>query len=470
MNLTDQDRLRQISAQACVIAMVCLSITAPAIVISSALPYFKIEQLLIPVVFAGYLWLLLSGVSRTFRLNGMFLIGLLYFICNIISISYGAYLLGHPVILRDFYELPKVWLPVCFFTIAYEADLSETGLRRLMAALSFAAAAVCLYAWGQFVGLGITYKLNPFYSTGGHIDQELEFARRVYATVGNANVLGALMSWCIVLFVLAALYGVGNRLRNTLVAFACLITMIMTGSRYSIVTLSLGILLIFLLASSAGRRSLPKLALVLVMIPLVVWTYQTIAASNRRTLERYQTLHDPMQVDSLRQRLDILWPIAWEDITKSPFVGHGPGKSFLSVGVALEGFIDSEYLNVIRELGFIGLIVFLDYYCFPLYLIWKGQRTTRYMGNYLAEHAPALLMTMQAGLIMGVLALLMNVGMSTFYMPFLQGFLWLWLGISARSAVNARALFQLQRVAMANPLPPESQNELVNLNRIFSNS
>src|ERR1700676_3589476 len=105
MNLTGQDRLRQISAQVCVIAMVCLSITAPAIVISSALPYFKIEQLLIPVAFAGYLLLLLAGISRTSRLNGMFLIGLLYFICNIVSLAYGGYLLGRPVIVRDFYDL-----------------------------------------------------------------------------------------------------------------------------------------------------------------------------------------------------------------------------------------------------------------------------------------------------------------------------------------------------------------------------
>jgi O-antigen ligase len=470
MNLTDQDRLRQTSAQACVIAMVCLAITAPAIVISQALPYFKIEQLLIPIAFAGYLWLLLAGVTRTFRLNGLFLIGLLYFICNIISIAYGAYQLGHPVILRDFYELPKVWLHVFFFTIAYEADLSETGLCRLMSGLSFAVGAVCLYAWGQFIGLGIAYKLNPYYSAGGHTDQELEYARRVYATVGNANALGALMSWCVVLFVLAALYGVGNRLRNSLVAFACLITMIMTGSRYSILTLSLGILLIFLLASSAGRRSLPKLALVLAMIPLVVWTYQTIATSNRRTLERYQTLHDPLQVDSLRQRLDIVWPIAWEDITKSPFVGHGPGKSFLSVGVALGGYIDSEYLTVIRELGFVGLIVFLGYYAYPLYIIWKGQRTVRYIGDFLTERSPALLMTVQASLIMGVLALVMNVGMSTFSTPFLQGFLWLWFGIGARSAVHARELLQLHKIATANMSLTGLQDDFVKLNRIFLHS
>jgi hypothetical protein len=30
--------------------------------------------------------------------------------------------------------------------------------------------------------------------------------------------------------------------------------------------------------------------------------------------------------------------------------------------------------------------------------------------------------------------------MSTFYSPFLQGFLWMWLGVGARSAARAREL------------------------------
>jgi O-antigen ligase len=440
MNLADQVRLRQWMAQGCVIPMVCLSITLPAIVFSANLPYFKIEQLMLPFVVAIYLWLRLIGVARPIRLNGLFAIGLVYMLCNWASISYGANFLGHPVNVRDYYELPKVWLPVAFFTIAYEAELSETGIRRLVKGLSYAAGFVCLYGWGQFVGLGITYRLNPYYSTGGHIDQELEYARRVYSTMGNANALGALMSWCVILFALAALYGVGHRMRNAVMAFACLIAMVMTGSRYSFVTTAIGFLLIFALASSAGRRSLPKLAFVLLMLPLVAWTYQTIGATNRRTLERYLTLKDPLQVDSLRQRLDIVWPIAYEDISRSPYLGHGPGKSFLSVGVSNEGYIDSELLVVIREMGFIGFVVYLGFFLYPLYLIWKGQRAVRVVGEYLAEHAPGTLMTLQASLLMCILALIMNIGMATYYSPFLQGFLWLWLGIGARSAMLARGV------------------------------
>jgi O-antigen ligase len=104
-------------------------------------------------------------------------------------------------------------------------------------------------------------------------------------------------------------------------------------------------------------------------LPTFVWTYQTVATSNRRTLERYETLKNPLQADSLRKRLDDLWLEAWSDFKTSPVVGHGPGKAFF---IWHERFIDSEYLNVLREKGIVGFVVFLAYYLYPLYLIRKG--------------------------------------------------------------------------------------------------
>jgi O-antigen ligase len=438
MNLADKERLRQWMAQAGVISMICLSITAPAIVISPSLPYFKIEQLLIPVVLAVYVWLLLAGVARPIRFNGLFVIGFLYCVCSVISIIYGAIILGHPVDPRDYYELPKVWLHVAFFTITYEAELSESGLRRLLAWFSIAALLVCFYAWGQFFSLAFSYKLNPYYSSGGQIDLALQYARRVYATVGNANSLGALMTWCVVLFVLAVLLRVGNRLYYSLVAFACLVTLIMTGSRYGLLTLALGLLLIFAPGSLAARRSFPKLALALVVIPIVIWTYLAVAGSNKRTIQRYQTLSNPLQVDSLRERLDELFPLAWADFMKSPLVGHGPGKSFLWGGAGRGTYIDSEYLSVLREFGAVGFLVFLAYYLYPLYLMRKGLQAARSLPPSVWERIPANRMVLQAAFLMGILALVMNLGMGTFGTPFLQGFLWLWFGAGARAAATIR--------------------------------
>lgn len=417
--------------------MVCLSVTAPAIVIGS-LPFVKVEELLLPVIVGAYLWLLLIGVARPIRFNGMFVIGFLYCACNGFSIWYGARILGHPVLLSDLYELPKVWLPVAFFTIAYEATLSESAIRRLLSYFSVSILLVCVYAWGQFFGLGFTYKLNPFYSIiGGHIEAALEYGRRVYATVGNPNVLGALMVFSVVLFVLAALFRVGGSIRNVFVALSCLVTLVMTGSRYGVLSIVLAFLLILLVAATAGRNRSARVAALLVVLPAFVWIFVAVATTNRETLERYQTLKKPLQIDSLRERLEGGWIEGWSDFKSSPVFGHGPGKAFLSPH---GGVIDSEYLSVLREKGSVGFLVFLCYYLYPIYLIRNGRKAIR-LSDPLTEQLPAHAVCVNAGFVMGALALVMNVGMSTFYTPFLQGFLWLWLGIAAGCAARLSAAF-----------------------------
>jgi len=428
--------------------MVCLAITAPALIVSADLPYFKAEQLLIPIVVGVYLWMLLAGIARPIRLSGMFAIGFLFCLCNAGSIWFGARILGHPVILRDLYELPKVWLPVAFFTIGYEAYLTERSLLNLARYFSLAVVLVCAYAWSQYFGLTFTYRFNPYYSPGGHIDAALEYARRVYGTVGNANVLGELMVWCTVILLLAALFSVGNRVSHVAVALACVVTLVMTGSRYGVLNLALALFLILWLASTSRRQRIAPAALLLLLIPVFVGAYQIVASSNRRTLERYQTLQDPLGVDSFRQRVDDLWLEAWRDFNNSPLFGHGPGKAFLSQS---DRFIDSEYLDVLREKGSIGFVVFLAYYLYPLHLLLRGRRAIRGSYGLLSELAPAGAWCVHVGLIMGILALVMNIGMATFYSPFLQGFLWLWLGIGSGCAARLAAMVPQQPLSSTSP-------------------
>jgi hypothetical protein len=448
MNTADRNRIREWLSQTSIVLMVCLAVTAPAIVFSSAIPFFKVEQLLVPVVIAIYLFMAMVGVARPIRFNAMFAIGFVFLLCNIISIVYGAEVLGHPVIFRDFYDLPKVWMPVAFFTIAYEADLTERSIRCILAWFSSAVLLVCFYAWSQFAGLSFAYRLNPYYSPGGHIDATLEYAKRVYATVGNANVLGELMTWCIILFLFAFVLRVGTPLRNIFVVLSCLVTLVMTGSRYGLINVAFSFLLILVLTASLGRKRLAQVALLALLLPAFGLTYVLVAQSNARTLERYETLKDPLRVDSLRERLDDLWLEAWGDFKRSPVVGHGPGKGFLS---ANDRFIDSEYLNVLREKGLVGFAVFLAYYFYPLYLLRKGQRAVHSSGGLLVERFPGSVMCIQAGFVMGILALIMNIGMATFYSVFLQSTLWLWLGLGAGCATRLGALLPAPHSKYARP-------------------
>lgn len=429
MNVYDQTRLRQTAAQVCVIAALCTSITLPGIIISSNLPYFKTEQLLLPVAFAVYLWLLLAGVARKIRWNGLFLVGLCYTLTTLLSIWYGGDVLGHSVILRDFYELPKLWLPVAFFTLAYEAELSEESLRRLLIFFTLAILLVCLYAWSQWAGLGFASKLNPYYASPGHNQVSLQYGRRVFSTVGNANFLGQLMTWCVAAFLLAFLFRVGNRLFNAFAALACMVTLVMTASRFALLTVALAVVLIAGTLASLGRKGAAKAGMLFLLIPIFIWTYFTVAGSNKRTYERYQTLEHPLDIDSLRQRIDDLWPDELKDIKESPILGHGPAKAVFTLGYA-----DTEYLGVIREKGILGFLPYLGYFLYPLAVIRKGRQAAKRAGLSFLSRIPATVFTLHLGYIMVILALVMNIPLGTFYTMQLQGFLWLWLGLSARAA------------------------------------
>ncbi len=247
--------------------------------------------------------------------------------------------------------------------------------------------------------------------------------------MGNPNVLGQLMVLCSLLFLLAILHGVGNRLLYTVLCLSCVITLVMTGSRFGLLLFASGLLMTLILVFYSGRREVAKLAILVLFVPIFAWTYQTVATSNRRTLERYETLRNPLEIDSLRQRVDQLWKDEWKDFTESPVVGHGPAKSVFTLG-----YTDSEYLEVLRGFGLLGLVIFLGYFGVPLYQIVSYLRKARRNSIRLSAMSPATTACAHFGLLLGILALIMNIPMSTFYNPFLQGFIWLWLGIAVTAA------------------------------------
>jgi hypothetical protein len=419
--------LAQFSAQICITSLICIGILAPPVTVSASL-WVRPEQVLLALIFPVYLWFLLAGFARPIRWNGMFLIGALFCLSVLLSVWYGAEALHHTVILRDFYDLPKALFPVVFFTLAYEAELSEVALRRLLNFLAAAILLVCLYAWAQWMDMSFTQALNPYYSALNH-DISLYYARRVYSTLGNPNHLGQLMSWSLVAFTLAVLFGVGSQLRNITLMLATLVTLVMTGSRYALLNATIGVVLVFFFASASKRLRKPQLRLLVILLPIFVLTFSIVANSNKQTLDRYKTLEHPLEVDSLRARLDRIWLAPWADFMESPFLGNGPAKSVYT------GLItDSEYLDVLKNFGIIGFLPYISYFLFPMLLMGKGLKAEQRTGLFFQANIPATLLTLRLGFIMGVTALVMNTGMSTFNNLSLQDFLWIWLGLGARSA------------------------------------
>jgi hypothetical protein len=420
------------SAQLGIIALICLSILAPPIPITSQL-WVRPEQVALPVAVLIYLWLLLTGHARLARFNGVFVVGIAFCAATLLSTWYGSEFLHHRVIARDFFELAKSLLPVAFFTFAYEADFSEKALHRVFGFFGASVVLVCIYAWAQWMNLGFTQALNAYYSALNH-DSALYYARRVYSTLGNPNILGELMCWSLMAFLLAAIFRVGGYVRNAALALASLVTLIMTGSRYALLNAAFGLMLILAsrFASDKLRRS--KRLVLLAFVPVLIITFVVVGFSNQRTLDRYLTLERPLQADSLRGRVDRLWIQPWADFLQSPYLGHGPEKS-----VYTDVITDSEFLDIARKFGMVGFLVYLGYFLYPLLLTWKGLRVERRCPLF-EECLPAAALTLRLGFVMGITALAMNIGMSTFTNLSLQGFLWIWLGLAAACARTARSI------------------------------
>jgi O-antigen ligase len=423
-------RLRESLAQIAVISPMVLSIASPpAIMWDPNSFYLKWEVAVLPVIFLIYAWLFLTGFVRGIQFNGMFAVGALYSIAVALSIWYGSVLLGQTVVLRDFYEFPKLWLPVAFFTLAYEAHLSEVALRKLVGFFAAALTVVCIYAWGQWEGLGFASWLDTIYVAPEHTQRALGYAKRVYSTMGNPNLLGMLMTWSISAFLLAAMLRVGRQTRNIGMLIICLATLAMTGSRYSLLTAGLAILLAVASCFASPRPRFSRLLLPLALLPLFASATLLVSNTNRRTLERFETLRAPGETDSFRARADQLWLDALDSFSQSPILGRGPAKTLF------EGIVtDSEYLDVLKKFGLLGFISYLAYFVFPLFLIWRGMRAARRARQDLEERIPATFLVLRLGFVMVLTALVMNIGMSTFYNAILQGFLFLWMGLAASAA------------------------------------
>ncbi|HKM67283.1 MAG TPA: O-antigen ligase family protein [Candidatus Acidoferrum sp.] len=428
-------QLPQTLAQLTLIPLVCVSILAPFIPISPALPSFRVEILLLPVIFFFYGWLLLAGYVREIRVNGMFLVGAVYGLCLLISTMYGAALLGQSLVPQDFYEFPKLILPVAFFTVAYEANLSELGLRRLLLALGGSLLLICIYAWGQWGDMGFSRALNEVYTAGKHVDDALVYARRVYSTMGNPNVLGELLVWAIAAFLLAFLARIVNQTFLIFILVSALITLSMTGSRYGILNASLAIALVMFMPNANPQtnrhRRRKEIVLLFMLLPIFAGAITLVAMSNPRILERYQTLSNPLVTDSTTERFDKLWLDALNDFYKSPILGRGPAKDIYA-----DINTDSEYLGVLKQFGLLGLLAYLAYYIYPLVLVCRGLRAGKMAGRSLEAFMPFNYLVMRLGFVMIITALVMNIGMSTFYNQLLQGFLWIWMGLSARASRN----------------------------------
>jgi len=161
-----------------------------------------------------------------------------------------------------------------------------------------------------------------------------------------------------------------------------------------------------------------------------------VSASNRATLDRFQMLQTPLHEKSLRTRLDVLWKDAIEQFLQSPVLGHGPARDIFT-----NVFTDSEYLQILKQYGLVGLVPYLCFFLVPLRMIYKGLKSVDRAGPWLEQNCTATYWALCLSFVMTVIALVMNIGMGTYYDSSLVAFLWIWMGIGAGVAARiTRAL------------------------------
>jgi O-antigen ligase len=420
------------------VSSMLISILAPVVRISDVF-WLKPDELLLPVIAFVYLWLMLAGLARPMPPNAMYLVALVFCGCISLSMVYGTQVIGHPLLARDFFELPKTIFPVLFFTLAYEADLPEKSLRELAALLVPSVLLISLYAYGQWFNLGFTAFLQPFYSGGAHDEGSLEHYRRVYSTLSNPNTLGILMTWVIAAFTMAALFRVGRRSWFITALVASLITLTMTGSRYGLIDTAIALVLIFFLPAPTDSSKRKRHKILLLSVPLVLSVVFVAAATNRATLERFQMLKSPLRDNSLRSRLDTLWLDAAAQFLQSPVFGHGPARVIFT-----NIYTDNEYLQILKQFGVVGLLPYLCFYLVPLAMVWKGIKNVRRAGPQLELEWPATYWGLCLGFLVIATALVMNIGMGTYYDTSLVAFTWMWMGIGASCAKRVSRLAELR--------------------------
>ena len=427
-SLPPRTKMAESLGEAGLILILCVSVLAPALTLNANWPQVRTETVMLIAYAVAYAAMHFMGLAKQVRFHEFYIIGALFSLSVGFSLIYGTMILHHPLSYRDYFELPKCWLPVFFFTLAYEAELTERGLNLALNYFGLAVALVCVFGWAQFLHLGIVARLTPLYTDMGHNYTVLVRYGRIFSTMGNPNALGQLMSWCMTIYVLAFLFGLGSRARNLCVAAMCVITVALTSSRYGLLACGGGLLVAMAFGIFSRRRGL-KLIGLLFLVGVLIPVFGEAQQSSYWASHRFEQLRNPLQVDSLRGRLDVLWIEAGDYILSSPWVGHGPAKTiFESV------YTDSEYLDILKYYGIIGFLCYLAYFLWPMSQMMSGLKALRFISSDMEDRLRGNLLVLRAGFAIFCLALFMNVGEFTFYNLALQGFVWLWAGLAVRAA------------------------------------
>lgn len=416
------------TAQAVVFIFLAAILLGPPVKLSRHSPYVRPEQILLVIL--GYLYLL-GILSRSIprpKFCYLYAWGVLFSMLQLTSLAYGVSVLHHEVVTSDFYELLKVWLVVALFMVGYEARLGEPAVRRFLAFLGFCTIPICLFGVAQYLRWSGAMALSPYFATAEHNIESLADTGRIYATFGNPNVFGQFLASAAVCLTIAFFSNAVRRSWGVFLVLLIATCMIMTGSRYALLSSALACLLL-VLASMTDLRRLLKIVPAFILVGVFVWGLFGMKGGPSIHTSYFQEFRDPMRAGTVRQRLDVMWKNGWDQFSESPILGHGPSKAIFSGEI-----VDSEYLEVLRRYGVLGLAGYISLF---FWIFLKLKRAFKYTQGLKPSPRSSLGATtglVQAGFIVLAMDIAMNVGMFTFYNFQFGAFFWLFMGLAVRAA------------------------------------
>ncbi len=427
--LVHRHAAKRLVPEVCVFLLLTAILLGPPFSALQGFPKVRPEQILVLGICYIYFIGLMARRIPTPKFHYVYLWGLLFSVSVMVSMVYGVEFLNQDIIGRDYYEIAKAWLPVLLFVVAYEARLSEESLRRFVIVLALNTAAVCGYALAQHLGLPGLNRLNSYYSVGLHHDIALErMLARSTSTFGNPNILGQFLSCAAICFTLAAVSQLGRRIWSVIIASAAVFGMVLSESRYALIVLAFGLILLMLLMGTSRRRLARTVGFLALFAAIAMIFIGTIRHEPVRA-GRFEELRRPLEVHSLRVRMDIMWVDAYGDFKASPIFGHGPAKEIYT-GI----YTDSEYLDVLKRYGLLGFAAYFSIYLWFLNRLRKGLKAMRLFDASTGASLGSTFLVVRAGFVLVLMAMAMNVGMSTYYNFQFGSFLWLFLGLAVQSA------------------------------------
>lgn len=269
------------------------------------------------------------------------------------------------------------WITISTF-LAYNSELAWITYKRFLPSMWVAPVFLffsihdlqllkwVLWAFSGGVGLNaFKVSLALTASGGGHLTDQIS------GFVGDNNVFGLVL--CLVLTILLGLRKTlpGKRwLQLSFYIFLGFIVLCIIYTKSRGALLSVGI--IFLLSSLLSKKPARNLCLLVFLVSII---YMAIPASY---FDRLSTLQDTKLDTSAMGRIEN-WQLSWNEALRYPFFGVGP-DNHIYYNKSLQSEVQvrvahSIYFQILGELGFVGLGIYLWFMGLGLWIFLKTSKS-----------------------------------------------------------------------------------------------